>query len=241
MEIQKGFVNHLLLKEDKLIAEEEGKMLLMTMIARLGDALPLAASVQDEIHMQSGRSLVEYQNQAKQLFKRMNQNTPSRGSVETGEYLFHYFIDQEVCYLTMCDKQFSKRTAFSYLEDLATQFFGEYGNKVKSVARPYSFIEFDSHIQKTKKQYLDTRRSNMNRINTELQEVHKIMVQNIDDVLQRGEALTSLDDKAANLRLLSDKYKKNAHNLNKQSTMARIGAVIVVIIIFFLVLYYYLF
>ena len=30
----------------------------------------------------------------------------------------------------------------------------------------------------------------MNRLNTELQEVQKIMVQNIDDVLQRGEALT---------------------------------------------------
>ncbi len=29
----------------------------------------------------------------------------------------------------------------------------------------------------------------MNRLNTELQEVHKIMVQNIEDVLQRGDAL----------------------------------------------------
>ena len=30
----------------------------------------------------------------------------------------------------------------------------------------------------------------MSRINSELQEVHKIMVQNIEDVLQRGDALT---------------------------------------------------
>lgn len=67
-------------------------MLLMTMIARLGDALPLAASVQDETHLQSGRTMVEYQNQAKQLFKRMNHNSPTRGSVETGEYLFQYFF-----------------------------------------------------------------------------------------------------------------------------------------------------
>ena len=49
----------------------------------------------------------------------------------------------------------------------------------------------DTQIQKTKKQYLDTRKaSNMSRINSELQEVHKIMVQNIEDVLQRGDALT---------------------------------------------------
>ena len=65
-------------------------MLLMTMIARLSDALPLAASVHDDVHLQSGRTLVEYQNQAKQLFKKMNSNSPVRGTIETGPYLFQY-------------------------------------------------------------------------------------------------------------------------------------------------------
>ena len=211
------------------------------MIARLADALPLAASVQDETHTQAGKSMVEYQNQAKQLFKRMNHNSPIRGSVATGPYIFHYFIDNDACFLTMCDQTFSKRTAFSYLEDLATQFNAEYGTKVQTVARPYSFIEFDTQIQKTKKQYLDSRKSNMNKINTELTEVHKIMVQNIEDVLQRGAALSTLDDKAQNLRLASDKYKKNAHTLNMQATYAKIGAIVILIIILFLVLKFYLF
>jgi vesicle transport protein SEC22 len=63
-------------------------MAFMTMIARLSDGLPLSASVQDDVHTNSGRSIVEYQNQAKQLFKRMNTNSPARGTVETGPYLF---------------------------------------------------------------------------------------------------------------------------------------------------------
>lgn len=211
------------------------------MIARLQDALPLSASVHDDTHLQSGRSLVEYQNQAKQLFRRMNNSSPVRGSIETGAYLFHYYIDKDVCYLTMCDHEFSKRTAFSYLEELASQFSADYGNRVNTVARPYSFIEFDTQIQKIKKQYLDSRKSNMNRINTELQEVHKIMAQNIEDVLQRGDALRSLDDKANNLRSLSDKYKTNANKLNLQSTYARIGAIVLFITVLFLVLYFYIF
>lgn len=213
----------------------------MTMIARLQDALPLSASVHDDTHLQSGRSLVEYQNQAKQLFRRMNHNSPVRGSVETGNYLFHYYIDRDVCYLTMCDQEFSKRTAFSYLEELASQFSADYGNRVNTVARPYSFIEFDTQIQKIKKQYLDSRKNNMNRINNELQEVHKIMAQNIEDVLQRGDALRSLDDKANNLRSLSDKYKSNATKLNLQSTYARIGAIVLFITVLLLVLYFYIF
>lgn len=223
-------------------------MVLMTMIARLVDALPLAASVHDDTHTNNGQSLVDYQNQAKLLFRKMNAGSPVRGSLETGPYLFHYLIDRDVCYLTMCDKAFSKRTAFSYLEDLSQEFYSEYGSRIHTVARPYSFIEFDKTIQKTKKQYLDTRlanktnnKGNLNRLNTELQEVQKIMVQNIDDVLQRGDALQSLNDRAQNLNLISDKYKKKTRMLNLQSTYAKIGGIILLIVILLLVVKYYLF
>ena len=38
---------------------------------------------------------------------------------------------------------------------------------------------------------MDSRaRRNLNQLNTELQDVQRIMVQNIDDVLQRGEQLS---------------------------------------------------
>ena len=46
-------------------------------------------------------------------------------------------------------------------------------------------------MQKQRKSYMDSRaRRNLSNINTELQDVQRIMVQNIDDVLQRGEALS---------------------------------------------------
>jgi len=62
------------------------------------------------------------------------------------------------------------------------------------------------------------------------------MVQNIDDVLQRGEALSTLDDKAQGLSVLSQKYKKDAKFLNMKSTYAKIAAVLIVIVVFFLFL-----
>lgn len=49
----------------------------------------------------------------------------------------------------------------------------------------------DTYIQKTKKSYIDSRaRRNLGSINTELQDVQRIMVANIEEVLQRGEALS---------------------------------------------------
>lgn len=55
----------------------------------------------------------------------------------------------------------------------------------------YVDVISDTFIQKARKNYQDSRtRRNLNRLNDELQDVQRIMVQNIDDVLQRGEQLS---------------------------------------------------
>lgn len=51
-------------------------------------------------------------------------------------------IAKGICYLILCEAGFSKKLAFSYLEDLSSEFFVQYGNRVNSVSRPYAFIEF---------------------------------------------------------------------------------------------------
>lgn len=214
-------------------------MVLMTMIARVADGLPLSASVQDD-QQQLGVGNTEYQNQAKMLFKKLNNQSYSRSTIETGPYNFHYMIENGVCYLVLTEKSFSKRLAFSFLEDLQNEFNSQYGSRVNSVNRPYSFIEFDTYIQKAKKAFMDSRaRRNLSSLNSELQDVQRIMVQNIDDVLQRGSVISELDSKASNLSLLSQKYKKDARYLNLRSTYAKIAAVSVVIFVAFL--YFYIF
>ncbi|TMW47188.1 hypothetical protein DOY81_007728 [Sarcophaga bullata] len=206
-------------------------MALLTMIARVIDGLPLVGTMQDD--EQTGRSIMEYQNQAKMLFRKLGSHSPPRCSIETGPYLFHYLIENDVCYLVMCDKMYSKRLAFNYLEDLAQEFHKNYGRRVNTVTRPYAFIEFDVYIQKAKKQLTDRRR-NINTINTQLQDVQRIMVQNIDDVLQRGTVLSELDTKTQNLSMMSQKYKKDATYLNRKSMYVKAAAAGIVVIVFIL-------
>ncbi|CAB3388612.1 Hypothetical predicted protein, partial [Cloeon dipterum] len=141
----------------------------------------------------------------------------------------------DVCLLVLCDKSFSKRLAYSYLEDLSQEFSSQYGRRVNSVARPYSFIEFDTYIQKAKKSFMDSRsRRNLTALNTELQDVQRIMVQNIDDVLQRGTMLSELDSKAQNLSMMSQQYKKDAAYLNSKSFYVKAAAGAIVIFVFIL-------
>ncbi|CAK6955306.1 vesicle-trafficking protein SEC22b-B [Scomber scombrus] len=198
-------------------------MVLLTMIARLADGLPLAASMQED--EQLGRDLQQYQSQAKQLFRKLNDQSPTRCTLEAGSMAFHYVIEKGVCYLVLCEASFPKKLAFAYLEDLQAEFHEQHGKRVPTVSRPYSFIEFDTYIQKTKKSYIDSRaRRNLGSINTELQDVQRIMVANIEEVLQRGEALSALDSKASNLSNLSKKYRSDAKYLNTRSTYAKLAA-----------------
>lgn len=207
--------------------------MLLTMIARIADGLPLAATMQED--EQSGRSILEYQNQAKMLFRKLGPQSPTRCTIETGPYLFHYLIENEVCYLVLCGRSYSKRVAYSYLEDIAQEFYSQYGKHVNTVTRPYSFIEFDTYIQKAKKVFSDGRaRRKMDALNSQLQDVQRIMVQNIDDVLQRGTVLSELDTKTQNLSMLSQKYKKDAGHLNSKSMYVKAVAGLVAILVFLL-------
>jgi len=208
-------------------------MVMNTMIARVTDGLLLSASIQDD--EQSGRSTLEYQNQAKMLFKKITLDSPPQSTIETGPYLFHYLIDKGICYLILCERNFSKRAAFSYLEDISQAFHSQYGRKVDTVSRPYSFIEFNTYIQKARKMFTDSRvRRNLNSLNTELQDVQRIMVQNIDDVLRRGAVLSELDSKAQNLSMLSQKYKKDATYLNMKSAYVKAAAGAIVVLVIFM-------
>jgi len=212
-------------------------MVLLTMIARIADGLLLAATMQED--EQSGRSILEYQNQAKMLFRKLGPQSPSRCTIETGPYLFHYLIENEVCYLVLCERNYSKRIAYSYLEDIAQEFHSQYGKRVNTVTRPYAFIEFDTYIQKAKKAFNDGRsRRNMNALNNQLQDVQRIMVQNIDDVLQRGAVLSELDTKTQNLSMLSQKYKKDATHLNSKSLYIKVVAGFVAFLVF--ILYFFI-
>uniref|UniRef100_A0A8D8ZHX6 Vesicle-trafficking protein SEC22b n=1 Tax=Cacopsylla melanoneura TaxID=428564 RepID=A0A8D8ZHX6_9HEMI len=213
-------------------------MFLLTMIARVRDGLILSASMQDDEH--SERSTLEYQNQAKQLFRKLNISCPTTMSIETGPYFFHYFIDRGVCFLTLCERLFSKKVAFSYLESLGQEFHSSYGSQFEQCTRPYAFVEFDSSIKKLRKSFTDTRvRRNLNTLNSELQDVQRIMVQNIDDVLQRGAVLSELDTKAQNLSIMSQKYKKDAHSLNMKSFYIKLFLGFVLVFVIFMYFWYF--
>jgi vesicle transport protein SEC22 len=200
-------------------------MIMLTMIGRSGDGLILSAAGITDSDFGNNQDSMIYQDQAKKLFKTIRADSPPQMTIETGPYVFHYLLENRICYLCLCEKTFSKRLAFTYLGELATEFQQRYGQQLYSVNRPYSFIEFDTYIQYARKKSNAAKsRRNINMLSNDLQDVQRIMVQNIGDVLQRGVAISDLDTKASSLSLMSQNYKKGARLLNTRATYAKVAA-----------------
>jgi vesicle transport protein SEC22 len=53
-----------------------------------------------------------------------------------------YSIEGNVVYLTLCDKTYPKRLAFSYLEEVQKEFQEQYAREIDTAARPYAFVKF---------------------------------------------------------------------------------------------------
>lgn len=207
------------------------------MIARVTDGLPLAEGLDDG---REQRDLEFYKQQAKALFKKLShgQHEPSRMSIETGPFIFHYIIEARVCYLTMCDRSYPKKLAFQYLEELKNEFEKLYQSQVETVARPYAFIKFDTFIQKTRKLYLDTRtQRNLAKLNDDLYEVQQIMTRNVQEVLGVGEKLDQVSQMSSRLSSESRKYADKAKDLSRQAFIKKWAPVAIVLGVVFVLLW----
>ncbi|GAA5816220.1 SNAP receptor [Mucor flavus] len=217
-------------------------MVKTTIIARISDGLPLAASMDDE---QVETELAEYKGQAKTIFKRLSLNSEPRCSIESGKYVFHYIIEGSVCYLCICDQSYPRKLAFSYLEELVKEFNMSYGNEVdKPGLRPYAFVKFDTFMQKTKRIYQDTRtQSNLSKLNEDLQDVTRIMTKNMEDLLWRGDSLDRMSTISGELKDSAKMFKDKARHLNLQALYRKYGppAIIALVILFVLLVRYYWF
>ncbi|KAI1730497.1 regulated-SNARE-like domain-containing protein [Ditylenchus destructor] len=196
-------------------------MVLLTLIARVRDGLILATSIEgadDPEH-----NMVKYTSQAKLLFRKLSApGTPEVQSVTSGPYCFHYMIKGPVCALALCDQNFPRKSAFAFLEDVATEFLNQNATRVDSTVRPFHFLEFDTYIQQAKRKYTDKNRYAMTQVNSELQDVTRIMVSNIEDVIHRGEALNILESRSSDLSNLSKKYREDARRLNQRSAVFKL-------------------
>ncbi|EFE33641.1 uncharacterized protein ARB_07586 [Trichophyton benhamiae CBS 112371] len=211
----------------------------------------LAASVDNE---QAESELSDVKSQTKEIVARLNRNSEQQASISSGRYSLQYgdgfpkeipgheeISNDDICFLCIAEQSYPRKLAFSYLSDIATEFFNTYSptRYLSSSLRPYAFVEFDSFIQRTKKSYQDSRASqNIDKLNDELKDVTKVMTKNIEDLLYRGDSLERMGEMSGRLREDSKKYRKAAVRINWELLIKQYGPFAGVGFIFILLIWW---
>ncbi|CAI5755935.1 unnamed protein product [Candida verbasci] len=201
------------------------------------DALPLCGSIDDD---DTNTQLLDQKKKCKLLISRITPNSEQQATIESGNYNIHYLIKNQIIYLTITTKSYPRKLAFSYLVEISNEFDNSFGSDaLSSQARPFGFSSFDNFLQKTKKIYSDQRaQSNLDKLNTDLQDVKKVMTKNIEDLLYRGDSLDKMSNLSYNLKQDSLKYKRRAQRINFEAMIRQYAPIIGCGLIFVAMIYY---
>lgn len=201
--------------------------------------LPLSGSVDED----ESPELAQQKKKIKAIVTKINPNSESKATIESGEYTIHYSMVDSIIYFVICDKSFPRKLAFSYLSEISNEFGNSHGiEALKPTVRPYQFLSFDSFLSKTKKIYQDSRaQSNLDKLNYELEDVKKVMTKNIEDLLYRGDSLDKMSDLSFKLRDESKKYRKATQKINFDLLLRQYAPVAFVSLIFVFLIWYIFF
>ena len=237
-------------------------------LSRISDGLVLVASIEQQQQpqaptaslgsnirnrgqsaaMQGGRDIRE----GRDLLLQLTTSSPAKCSVDGEHYSYHYSISGPLVCFVATDRAYPKKLAFCYLEEVRRLFWEHVAREnpgqdpakiIAATDRPYAFIKFDREIRNLKKDFADPgSRKNMQRLQENLVEIQNIMRKNIDDLMQRGTALESLQNDSQKLHQDSKTLVWGAKKLNYQAMLRRYAPFVLVSLgtLFFLWIRFYI-
>ncbi|XP_075037248.1 vesicle-trafficking protein SEC22a [Mixophyes fleayi] len=128
-------------------------LILFASVVRARDGLPLSASTDHEQNM----SVQETKKYLKVVSKKLD-HLPDRCIMRRGPHNINIISSLGVSYMMLCSESYPSVLAFCFLDELQKEFITTYEmGPINTAIRPYSFIEFDNFIQKTKQRFNNPR------------------------------------------------------------------------------------
>lgn len=95
---------------------------------------------------QTETDLAEYKQQAKLIFRRLTPSAEPKCSIESGKCNLHYVISNGIVYLTIADKSYPRKLAFSYLDEVSKEFERSYAGQSRELRVQYCDDKHTSYM-----------------------------------------------------------------------------------------------
>ncbi|CAL9068574.1 vesicle-associated membrane protein 714-like [Musa acuminata AAA Group] len=170
---------------------------------------------------------------ARRILEKLPPDSDSRLCFSQDRYIFHVLRSDGITFLCMANETFGRRVPFLYLEDIHMRFMKNYG-RVAHSALAYAMNDEFSRVLHQQMEFFSSNPSadTLNRVRGEVSEIHTIMVDNIDKILDRGDRISLLVDKTATMQDSAFHFRKQSRRLRRALWMknAKLLAVLTVAI-----------
>ncbi|OEL27871.1 Vesicle-associated membrane protein 714 [Dichanthelium oligosanthes] len=174
---------------------------------------------------------------ARRILEKLPPDAESRLCFAQDRYIFHVLrADAGIAFLCMANDTFGRRIPFLYLEDIQMRFMKNYG-RVAHSALAYAMNDEFSRVLHQQMEFYSSN-PNADTLNRLRGEIHTVMVDNIEKILDRGDRISLLVDKTSTMQDSGFHFRKQSKRLRRALWMknAKLLAVLTVAIVVLLYL-----
>ncbi|EDQ89266.1 uncharacterized protein MONBRDRAFT_37114 [Monosiga brevicollis MX1] len=142
-------------------------------------------------------------------------NSDQRRTYVYDRYLFHYVREDGIVYLCLADESFGRRAPFAFLAQIMKD-FKPYKSASKSSIAYALNREFAPVLKRQMAAFNKGSDDALDRARGEIEGVKHVMVENIEKVLQRGEQIDIMVEKAEDLSHESKRFQTSARKLKNR-------------------------
>ena len=169
-------------------------------------------------------------------------------NIDSQSYIMHYKINENIVFLVITKKKYPEKLAFCFLneiddgftEELKNQFGTQsvsYYSKLETIDRANYFLRFEKFIKKKRNEFLDVDdNSNIERLNREISDVHNIMKDNINLIIDRDRNMNSINSLSESIKDNSGKFERTAKQTKLKMLLAKYAIYISIFAIIFLII-----
>ncbi|WOL18800.1 vesicle-associated membrane protein [Canna indica] len=153
---------------------------------------------------------------ARRILEKLSPDSDTRLCLSQDRYIFHVLSSDGITFLCMANDTFGRRVPFMYLEDIHMRFMKNYG-RVAHSALAYAMNDEFSRVLHQQMEFFSSNPNadTLNRVRGEVSEIHTIMVENIEKVLDRGDRIALLVDKTSTMQDSAFHFRKQSRRLRR--------------------------
>ncbi|KAG8046268.1 hypothetical protein GUJ93_ZPchr0008g11408 [Zizania palustris] len=154
-------------------------------------------------------------------------------------YIFHVLrAAGALTFLCMANDSFGRRIPFLYLEDIHMRFMKNY-RRIAQSALAYAINDEFSRMLHQQMEFFSSNPTvdTLNRLHGEVDEIHTVMVDNIEKILDRGDRISLLVDKTSTMQDSAFHFRKQSKRLRRALWMKNAKLLAVLTVVTILLLY----